>query len=203
MHKQLLLSVLILTSVFLSNAPKASYIVDTGSNSAGINYLFYSGQYFAGRFSINSSQTINSIEGFFSNELGSAGSVAIKLYSDLGNGSNIPATELFSTTINLADLASLDWYGASGLGWSIQSGTYWAAFEPSLDIFGIFRGGAPNPLTGYAAYYNDNWHSGNFGVGIRIDATAQSSNVPEPTAIFLLGFGILVAFANRHKLSAF
>jgi len=190
-------------------AANAVTIVDTGTPDGSINFGFWSGQSFGGRFSISDPYAITSIEGYFSNVDSRfdspAGFVELNLHLDDGAGSGIepPGTVLYSTLISLDANAPLDWYGAFGLNWSVDPGTYWVTLIPDSSIDGIQPGYVPNPMDYYVRCDFENCSHGSAGehmVGFRIDAAV----IPIPATLPLMvgGLGLLGLLGWRRKRMA-
>jgi PEP-CTERM motif len=189
-------------ATLLSLSANAAYIVNTGSNSSGTSWSFAPFQYFAGEFTVNSAQTINSVEGFYgNNSTAQQGAVTINLHSD---GGNIPGSILFSQAHQLPGGSGLNWYGIFGLDWDIGAGTYWVSFEPNSDVSGTHPGDAPNPLDEYAQHSSGSWLNNGqnyfdyLDVGIRIDAT-EGNSVPEPATLALLGACLAGLAVSRRR----
>ncbi len=180
----------------------ASLIVDTGTPNNSPDWFFSNAQYFGAEFNINDTYSINSIEGYFSNEWGGDSSVTIGIHSDDGN---TPGTLLNSATFAINASAQLDWYGVNALNWTLISGTYWVSFVPGSNIDGKMPGTAPSPMGEYAKGGSNGWidfgsdYFDHLGIGIRIDAT--TSPVPEPATMMLFGLGLLgLAGCSRRKI---
>jgi hypothetical protein len=183
----------------------AVVIVDTGTPTGTDLYRFASVQYFGGEFTIATTYSINSLEGYISNDLGSAGSVSAGIY---GDGGDSPGALLFSASFALTSYAKENWYGTFGLAWVLDPGTYWVAFVPDSNIEGVQRGDAPEPL--FSDFnFNGDWESNNCcgGQGWRINASFPSipAPVPVPATLPLLlpglaGIGFLAHW--RKKLAA-
>jgi len=81
-------TVLAVLAVGLLAGPMSAHavvIVDTGTPTGIDEYRFAESQYFGGEFTIASRYSINSLEGYVSNDLGAAGNVYAGIYSDGGN----------------------------------------------------------------------------------------------------------------------
>ena len=184
---------------------QADMIVDTGTpTTLDVGLALYYGQWVAGQFIITESWQINSIEGFFLNQIdaGNTGDISLAVY---GGGASVPdvSNELFRQSFT-APFEAPDWYGVFGMNLLLDPGTYWVAFEVlnQGDFDGITPTDAPNPLTTTAfwdkitpgaSYAPD--EGANFG--LRIDAT----RVPEPSSLLLLGFGLAgLAIKQRRKI---
>ena len=85
-------------------------------------------QWLATEFTLYQSVVINQVDGWmFENDSYQSASnapVNVLIYSD---GGEVPGSILYSATFTPGD--SLGWYGADGLNWSLEAGTYWVAFE--------------------------------------------------------------------------
>jgi hypothetical protein len=178
----------------------AAVIVDTGTPTGTDLYRFASIQYFAGEFTIATTYSIDSLEGFISNDLGAAGNVSAGIY---GDGGNSPGAPLFSASFALSRYARENWYGAFGLAWVLGPGTYWVAFVPDSNIEGVQRGGASSPL--FSDFnFEGSWQSNNCcGQGWRINASLPGTPppVPVPAALplFVSGLAGMSFLALRHK----
>lgn len=186
-------------TVATSGHVQAAFIVNTGTPTENRVFSFGQGQYFAGEFAINNSYTLNTIEGYLSNDFSlSSGTVDVSLHSD---GGVIPGGILKTQTFSLGASARMNWYGVSNLGWTLSQGTYWVSFKPTSGIAGGMQSGAPNPLSGYAFFsgFNSQWNEFNDArVGFRIDAS--SAPVPEPATMALFSVGALgMGFIIRRK----
>jgi len=186
-------TVLAVLAVGLLAGPMSAHavvIVDTGTPTGIDEYRFAESQYFGGEFTIASRYSINSLEGYVSNDLGAAGNVSAGIYSD---GGNSPGALLFSSSFALTRFAHENWYGAFGLSWALDPGTYWVAFVPDSNIEGVQRGDAPFPLFSDFNFEGD-WQSNNCcgGQGWRINASLPSIPKPvsEPTTLALFGLGL-------------
>lgn len=166
----------------------AALIVDTGTpvNNAPV-WALNSWQYFGGKFSIGSDQTVNAIEGFFSAVEG--GNISFAIHA---NGGNAPGAVLYATSRTVTDNTSMNWHGVSGLNWALSAGNYWVSFKPDADIAGGVSSSAANPLVQYAQGYADyQWwplapeEVDFLRMGVRIDATPTATEVPEPGSVAL------------------
>lgn len=174
---------------------RATLVVDTGTpnNAVGSGLEFSSARSFAGQFSLAGGLTINSIQGYFSADVGS---VTISLFSNADDGQDgfIPGSVLRSTTFNTG-VGALAWNGASALNWAVGQGTYWVVFSSTYAAGSQSNmpGSVPNPLAAYAQTQFGRWFDAadnNLPQGLRIDASAAAS-VPEPGSMALFGLGLI------------
>jgi PEP-CTERM motif len=176
----------------------AATIVDTGFNAAGNMWTFYAAQGLAASFSVGSTVTIDSVEGYFRVFGAAATPVTVSLYANSPGG-----TALYTGSSFIPAGQPANWHGVSGLGnWTIGPGTYTVAFTTS-DLSGqtVLLGNAPNRLG--VEYYGGapNWNRfDGLDLGVRIMSV---SAVPEPGAwaMLLAGLGA-VGFTARRRQAA-
>ena len=175
----------------------ADTIVDTGTNESGTNWglfnttTFPGYQWLAGEFTLDKGYTITDVEGWLKPNV--AGTATVVLYSE---GGEIPNAELYSGQFNTGTLD--DWYGVNGKSWFLSAGTYWTAFEvrDSETFGGAFPGSAINPLSNYARSNGSTWSGlDDLDLAIRI----YGDPVPIPSAIWLLGSGVIGVVGLRRK----
>jgi len=181
----------------LPSVSAANTIVDTGTPILNFPWVFDSGQYFAGEFTIVDSFVIQTIEGYFDNFHGGLGTVDIAVHLDNGN---VPGAVVFTASTPLAAEAPLGWYGVYGLGEDLSPGTYWVSFKPSAGINGAIKGGAPTPMVDYARGSGDyNWvHTD--GVNIAVHINGDLVSVPDSTSTLSLFIGVAVLGFVAHRL---
>lgn len=185
----------------------AAIIVDTGDppDSPSTATLGWHGspptdnQFLAGEFYLDQSYTLTDIYGYL--ETGHTGQLSLIIY---GDGGDIPNTsnELFSQTFTVGS-TGWGWEGASGLSWNLDNGYYWLAFEDrnpyndSTSFQGNIAMGATNPLVNEAyrhppsSYQALDW----LDMCVRV----YGNPVPIPSAILLLGSGLIGLFGLRRK----
>ncbi len=180
----------------LATPAMASFIVDTGTPVAtpgSTSWLLAPSQSLAGIFTLSSTTTISSVEGFIQGS-GSAGAVSIYVGGSFFAG----GPPIFSSSFTTIGPAG-NWQGVYGRNWVLTPGTYWAAFSSSGSDSAINT--APNPLTNYAFTNSGNWFQfPALNIGIRI-ADNQTAAVPEPAtwAMLLFGFAGIGTMMRRRK----
>ncbi len=197
---------------------QAVFIVDTGTPtnfvSRSLRNQSTGQQFLAGQFTTSQNYTINSLEGFIRADLGgtaSTGMLDAVLYLD-NVGSVDPVGEIFRAAFNIptpSQPLDFDWRGVYGLNLNLNAGTYWLAFEAAdgSEVSSAMADMVTNPMDQYAFNGGTGWINlttspGNFDLGMRIDATAQSSNaVPEPATMALFATGLIGA-GLRRKVKA-
>ncbi len=129
-----ILLALMLAAGFMGQA-NAALIVDTGAVENGTGWTLVDWQYFGGKFSINSAQTINAIDSYF-NVTGS-GSLNFSIHA---NGGNVPGSVLYTTSDWYGAGSAMGWHGVSGLNWNLAAGDYWVSFRPDATFYGAVPG---------------------------------------------------------------
>lgn len=178
---------------------QAATLVDTGMNTGGTPWTFYSFQGLAASFSVASTVSLGSIEAFFRTDSSTTVPLTVSLFANAPGG-----TPLYSGTSSITHGVPANWYGLSGLsGWTIGPGTYSVAFTTS-DLSGrtVLLGNAPNPLS--AEYYGGapTWNRYDpLDLAVRITSV---SAVPEPEtgAMLLAGLGALGFAARRRRFGS-
>jgi hypothetical protein len=201
------LALAVFLAALLAPAPaRADYVVNTGPGpaSATSNYFARDNAY-AGEFTLAGTTSISSVEGWFNTAYQNGGTVRIALYSNTTNQSrqDVPnlSNLLYSTTFSVpGKTATGAWYGASGLSWSLGSGTYWIGFEGLNYNVGYMPGSSQNPLGAEVHYAPGQYpwenRADNANIGVRVASAA----VPVPAAIWLLGSGLLALLGLRKPL---
>jgi hypothetical protein len=173
------------------HAAVAATIVDTGPGPVGIGIFpptvnLENGV--AAEFSIAQAYTITDVEGWLNASSGSIGTLTAIIYTD---GGEVPGSQLFSQAFSVTSVAS-DFYGAHGLAWLLQPGTYWVAFEvlTGQTFSGVMPGPSTSPLGNEAVKTVLTPTYGQFdsaNIGVRL----QGSPVPVPAAAWLLGSALI------------
>ena len=105
------------------------------------NYSLGTSEFLAGQFTLSQRSTIDFIKGYMWGQ--DNGDLTLAIFGN-GQGTQgvVPSgsplfTQAFKTSSNT------DWYGPTGLSWSLDAGTYWAAFE----VFNDTTPQVPEPAT--------------------------------------------------------
>ena len=193
------LSLAALIQLFHIAPVSAVTIVDTGPGPATAGGpSLASFQWLAAEFSISQPYIITDVQGWMHN-IDALGTATAAIYTD---GGEIPGTELFSASFS--GTPTVDWYGPSGLSWSLAAGTYWVAFEvrPGDTFYGAMPTPSGSPLANEAAVTgNSNGLyivQDDLDMGVRIQADPVS--VPEPSTLLLLAGGLaaLIGFGRNR-----
>lgn len=197
-----ILMLLITTSAY------AVVIVDTGQPPGDeepvVGWTLASHQWLAAEFSLASSHTLTSVEGWLREDTG--GTVTAVIY---GDGGLVPDTssELFSQVFSVpspdpSEVSFSSWHGVTGVSWALTPGDYWAAFEVRSDntYSGAMPFDAPFPTVHEASrtdpdpnYVNVD----NLDFGLRIHG--DPSVIPEPSSLILLLTSALVGLASSTR----
>jgi hypothetical protein len=186
-------------------------IVDTGvPTDMATQWSFHNNSistvWYAGEFVLQQAYDITDISTYLTPRY--AGTVTVALYPASGLPGS--AAELFSGTFQGTTGGATDWYGISGLNWSLQQGTYWVAFEardPQENYYSTLPNNVPSPLPGYAFYNRSaggwqEWNVPGQNFGVRISGVAAAPTdgaVPEPATAWLLGAGAVVFAALKRR----
>lgn len=189
-------------AIAFAGAAYADLIVDTGdAGQQSFGWTLDAEYWLAGEITLNAAYIITSIQGWMYEV--DSGPLTIALYDD---GGMVPGTnELFSATF-IADGPDLipgqaptnTWIGTDGLGWQLDPGTYWVAFEVRAgDTWFAMPYPAADPLEHYAGHipYDADFIS---GFGLRVYGTPV---VPEPASLVLVALG-LAGIVARRKAAA-
>ncbi|HEX5126787.1 MAG TPA: PEP-CTERM sorting domain-containing protein [Rhodocyclaceae bacterium] len=182
----------------IAGEAQAVNVVDTGTPNGSQSYAFNEFQYFAGKFSLSNDTVINTIESYFSTDVGS---IAFSVYSDGGAapGSLLDSASLITTRDDHAT-----WNGVTNLNWSLVAGSYWVVFQPDFQSAAAEMGGvAPSPLLAYSINHSSGWEVpvSDLRIGVRIDTENLPAPVPEPSslAMYALGLAGLATMVRRKK----
>lgn len=178
----------------LATGGLAQTIVDTGEAQQYGGYYLDGSQSLAGKFTLASTTTIGSVEGWIGGDI--SANVTVSIFSDSG----VPGTALFSDTLSTT-IGIGAWQGVFGENWTLGPGTYWATFSSS-DYSSFMGAGAPNPLSDYAFTSNGAWfEQAGLNFGVRIEGAAPA---PEPAcwALMLSGFGMVGGALRSRRRTA-
>jgi hypothetical protein len=197
-----------------SDLARADVIIDTGSTgpfSASTSPSLYFNQWVAAEFTLPESATISDIRGWIScgyvSQYGSdyGGQVTFSLCT---SSNSLPASVLYSTSVNVPFNTNNipDWYGPSGLNWSLPPGKYWLAFE--VQAPSSFKGEMPVSLSSslplaaiYEPYLPDSvWSGGEVtSVGVQIYGTVGSV-LPIPLNIQSITNGVVLSWNDPSSV---
>lgn len=199
----------VLGFLIFAKSASAVYLVDTGqpsipTGSSGWSYHgnLVSESWLAAEIVLPQDSIISGIETFMVNL--HPGVATIALYSGGGTFPDLSA-ELFAVDFSTATLPmnNYGWFGLSGLGWELQAGTYWVAFEARKrdGFYSAIAWGAPVPLERYAAYNPSipgYVASNSLDIGLRVTGV---SAVPEAeiSMMYLAGLTAIGALVRRRR----
>lgn len=155
-------------------------IVDTGiPTNTGVSFSFHgntiSELWWAGRFTLDQSYSLTDISYYLTPLY--PGTVTVAIYA--GTGVPVVGTELFKETFRGASSGSTNWYGISGISWTLSPGTYWLAFEArgKDNYYSVLPSEVPFPMEAVAAYRP--WQGGYVletpeGFGVRVSGKGVS-----------------------------
>jgi hypothetical protein len=184
------LAVLLLASFWVGPAG-ALNIVDTGTPTGEFNLVLGSdvNQQFAGEFTLSQPWMVTKIQGWMREY--TDGLVDVVIYKDDNTDTNIPGTEIFSTSFDVPVSSFYGWSGPSNLNLTLVPDTYWVGFRKSTgsSFFGAMQNDAPQPLLNeamlninYSTWTPKTWELGYF---------IEGNPVPLPPSVFLLATGFL------------
>jgi hypothetical protein len=148
------------------------------------------------------------------------GTLTAVLYSDNNNlpGSKLLSANFTATMTTYASGVAANWYGPTGLSWSLQAGTYWLAFEvrPGDSLYGTYPNqdgvtmydGSPSPLALYSyglnapGTYTNSFVDPNVtrGWGVQVLGELQPVPIPPSALVLLSGLGGLVLLGRKRAM---
>jgi hypothetical protein len=215
MKKKLLPGLVVgITMLSMVGVASGIEILNTGTpvnSTADWNFQYYDAHVaVGGQFTLDQGYTITSMEGYMK---GSTGSLSARIYDNYfwppSYTVTTPGWQLYKSIFSPGSTTA-GWYGASGLSWHLDEGTYWAVFEiyavDGNNFYGAMPNGAPNHLTNEVLrnFYTQ-WTKTDLGLGIRLSGTPDNPvPIPEPEtyAMMLAGLGLLGFAARRRKQQA-
>lgn len=183
----------------------AAYIYNSGpgANQQGGTSV-NTAQYVAVEVALDGPATIGSIEAWLA--VFNPGSLTISLH---GSSGLTPGAQLHSKAVTLSTTTTADWYGVSGLDWTVDAGTYWISLIPDAVLSAALPTspvGTDEVAIGGSGYgggwfvpSKDYWDNENYA--IRIGA-AEEVAVAEPAMLGLVGVGVLGLAWRRRRTSA-
>ena len=219
--KKLTIFLIFLMAVFLiQKSSFALFIVDTGEPFAeglhpqpvgsdpdvpGVfHFLFDRSQQLAGKFIIEQSSRVFSIEGFMISDLNQPNlDYTISIYRDGGAIPDVNNQVFFQKRFSpLIYNDGYQWDGLSNLDFILDPGSYWVGFEPG-DFSGFIAAPGPNPLEDHAFRLHtggpfDDIYLNSSTPLLSVRIGGESAAVPEPST-FILFSSSLVFLTRRYK----
>jgi hypothetical protein len=196
-HKTILAAA-VPAATLLAVPAQAAWLLDTGTpDNSGFAQAVNADQGLAMQFSVAGPQLIDAVQAYLADpfQANQGATFLLNLYGNSGSGATaLPGALLYSQT---ASFAADGWNGASGLGWSVGPGLYWAAVEVASgdfsDLVAPVHAPAANPATAFSTFSTYGRYD-HLDIGLRVSA------VPEPGSWVLLvaGIGAVAAAARRR-----
>lgn len=206
------LLLLILPCAFGLAAGAHAFSIDTGPGSpTGGGASLYDDrptttghQHLAARFSVDTADTISSVQGWMNWD---GGRLGFSVWNDF---EGLPGSPLHGVALLLPATATNvpDWRGVGGLDWDLAAGDYWLVFEDARGAgSGSMPGGATTPLAAYASspgVLGTPWmRADTLALGVRINVFPEPppAPIPLPNALLLAGSGLLTmqcGLRRRH-----
>lgn len=209
MKRNLVTIILSIAIVFaFHHKVNAEFLVDTGQPVSTSSYDVDSDQWLASEFSIDSTYTLTDIHGFMrTNYSGTPLTEAYLTLAIYGDGGAVPnmGNELYNQAFSVQTDDTGNWYGLSGLDWTLSQGSYWLAFEvrEGQDFAGAMHYSSPNPLEN-EAFWTVNYStdptyiSQGLDIGVRIQSNIAVVPEPVSSALFIIG-GATLGFRRFMK----